>query len=63
MAAVSYPCFWLRKDLSGDWYWVYHDAQGEIIARSSATFARYEDCRRSVDLIKGAAHHAVYYSP
>jgi uncharacterized protein YegP (UPF0339 family) len=62
MAAISYPCFWLRKDLSGAWYWVYHDGQGEIVARSSSTFARYDDCRRSVDLIKGAAQHPVYYS-
>ena len=62
MADVSYPCFWLRKDLSGKWYWVYHDRSGEEVARSVGKFARYDDCRRSVDLIKGSAHHAVYFS-
>jgi hypothetical protein len=52
----------MMKDLSGAWYWVYHDRSGEKVARSTETFARYDDCRRSVDLMKGSAGHPVYYS-
>ena len=62
MPDVTFPCYWMMKDLSGAWYWVYHDRSGEKVARSTETFARYDDCRRSVDQMKGSASHPVYYS-
>jgi uncharacterized protein YegP (UPF0339 family) len=62
VTAVSYPCYWLKKHLSGGWYWIYCDRDGRTIARSSETFVHYDDCRSSVDVMKGSATDPVYYS-
>ena len=24
MSNVTYPCYWMHKDASGQWYWIYY---------------------------------------
>lgn len=60
MADVTYPCYWLKKDASGFWYWIYYAVNGEEIARSSESYVAYADCRHGVTLMQGSSSHKVY---
>jgi uncharacterized protein YegP (UPF0339 family) len=62
MADVSYPCYWLKKDHSGGWYWIYYAVNGEEIARSSESYVRYADCEHGVNLVKASHGDPVFYT-
>ena len=46
--AVTYPCYWEKKDKSGHWYWIYYASNGEEIARSSESYVNRSDCEHSI---------------
>jgi len=60
--AVTYPCYWEKKDKSGHWYWIYYASNGEEIARSSESYVNRSDCEHSISLVKASKDHKTYYS-
>lgn len=60
--AVTYPCYWERKDNSGHWYWIYYATNGEAIARSSESYVNRGDCEYSISLVKNSKDDPVFYS-
>ncbi|MBR0649022.1 DUF1508 domain-containing protein [Roseomonas terrae] len=62
MADVTYPCYWLKKDQSGGWYWIYYAKNGEEIARSSESYVKYDDCLHAVRLVQNSSDHQVFFS-
>ena len=46
--AVTYPCYWEKKDASGYWYWIYYASNAEEIARSSESYVDRSDCTHSI---------------
>ena len=62
MADVTYPCYWQKKDNSGQWYWIYYARNGEEIARSSESYVNRSDCEHSIQLMKNSSGVEVFYS-
>lgn len=62
MSNVTYPCYWQKKDMSGQWYWIYYAANGKAIARSSESYVNRSDCYHSITLVKGSKDHEVFYT-
>jgi uncharacterized protein YegP (UPF0339 family) len=62
MAQVTYPCYWQKKDNSGQWYWIYYAKNGEEIARSSESYVNRSDCIHSINLVKNSASDPVFYT-
>lgn len=62
MADVTYPCYWQKKDNSGQWYWIYYARNGKPIARSSESYHNRDDCYHSITLVKNSANDPVFYS-
>ncbi len=62
MAQVTYPCYWEKKDNSGNWYWIYYASNGKAIARSSESYVNKVDCDHSIKLLKGSTNHLELYS-
>ena len=60
--AVTFPCYWEKKDNRGHWFWIYYAKNGEEIARSSESYVKRSDCEHSIDLVKGSNDHKVYYT-
>ncbi|MEQ8433793.1 MAG: DUF1508 domain-containing protein [Oceanicaulis sp.] len=61
---LSYPCFWIYKDNSSQWRWVYYAAgNGEEIAVSSESYIAKRDCERAIEIMKGQAPQATIYEP
>lgn len=60
--AVTYPCFWQKKDRSGQWYWIYYAKNGEEIARSSESYVNRSDCRKGITLLQNSANDKVFYT-
>jgi len=61
MATVTYPCYWQKKDNSGQWYWIYYAVNREAISRSSESYVRREDCAHSIEIMKKSSGSAVFY--
>lgn len=61
--AVTYPCYWERKDNSGYWYWIYYASNGKAIARSSESYVNHSDCTYSISLLKGSTSHPIFHTP
>lgn len=59
--AVSYPCYWQKKDTSGQWYWIYYASNGKAISRSSESYINRTDCRHSISLMQNSGADQVYY--
>lgn len=55
MAEVTYPCYWQKKDNSGQWYWIYYSGNGEEIARSSKSYVNRSDCEHAIQLMKNSS--------
>jgi uncharacterized protein YegP (UPF0339 family) len=62
MAQVTYPCYWQKKDNSGDWYWIYYASNAKAISRSSESYRNRSDCEHSITLMKGSSGAAVFYT-
>lgn len=62
MAAVTYPCYWQKKDNQGQWYWIYYAVNGKAISRSSESYVARSDCEHSINLMKGSSADKVFYS-
>ena len=60
MAGITYPCDRQRKDNGGQWYWVYHAANGEAIGRSSESYVKQADCERSITIMKNSSSAPVF---
>ena len=60
--AVTYPCYWQRKDQSGYWYWVYYASNGKAIARSSESYVKRSDCYHSITLLQNSKDDGVFYT-
>jgi uncharacterized protein YegP (UPF0339 family) len=58
--ALTYPCYWIRKDNSGHWYWIYYAKNGEEIARSSESYVKESDCDHSIVLVKNSTNDQVF---
>lgn len=61
MADVTYPCYWQKKDSSGQWYWIYYAKNKQAIARSSESYVARSDCKHSITLMQNSAGSAVFY--
>lgn len=62
MATVTYPCYWEKKDQSGQWYWIYYASNGEAIARSSESYVRRSDCEHSINIMKSSSSSPIFFS-
>lgn len=62
MAEVTYPCYWQKKDNSGQWYWIYYASNAKAIARSSESYIKRSDCEHSISLLKDSSSHMIYYA-
>ena len=62
LSNATYPCYWMRQDITGNWFWIYFSRNRDEIARSSECFERRADCERSIKLIKDSASGPVYCS-
>ena len=62
MADVTYPCYWEKKDNSGQWYWIYYASNAKPIARSSESYVNRADCDRSIEIMKGSSPSPVFYT-
>lgn len=62
MATVTYPCYWEKKDQSGQWYWIYYASNGEAIARSSESYIRRSDCEHSINLMKNSSSSPIFFT-
>lgn len=60
--AVTYPCYWQKKDQSGYWYWIYYAKNGEEIARSSESYVNRTDCTHSINLMRASSGDKIYYT-
>lgn len=62
MADVTYPCYWQKKDNSGQWYWIYYASNAEAIARSSESYIARADCSHSIKIMQGSTNSPTFYS-
>jgi uncharacterized protein YegP (UPF0339 family) len=62
MAEVTYPCYWEKKDNSGQWYWIYYAKNKEEIARSSESYVKRSDCTHSIGLLQGSSQDPIFYT-
>ena len=60
MANVTYPCYWMKRDASSQWYWVYYASNGKAIARSSESYHNSSDCQNSITIMKGSSNSQTY---
>ena len=56
---ATFPCYKVKKDSKGQWYWVYYARNGEAIARSSESYVRRADCTHSIDIVKNSSSSPV----
>lgn len=57
---LTYPCYWMYKDVQGLWRWVYYGGNGEEIGVSSESYYNKADCRHGIDIMKASTHSTVY---
>ncbi|WP_103408870.1 DUF1508 domain-containing protein [Pseudomonas syringae group genomosp. 3] len=62
MADVTSPCYWQKKDNSGQWYWIYYASNAEAIARSSESYVARADCSHSIKIMQGSTASPIFYS-
>ncbi|WP_318870087.1 DUF1508 domain-containing protein [Sinorhizobium meliloti] len=62
MAEVTYPCYWQKRDKTGQWYWIYYAKNKEEIARSSESYVNRSDCTHSISLVKNSMSDQIFYS-
>jgi len=60
MAGVTYPCYHVKKDSRGQWYWVCHAKNGEEISRSSESYVAKSDCEHGIKLNKNSGNDPVF---
>jgi uncharacterized protein YegP (UPF0339 family) len=60
MADVTYPCYRVKKDSSGQWYWIYYASNREAIARSSESYVKRADCDHSISIMKSSSSSPTY---
>jgi len=61
MATVTYPCYWEKKDNSGQWYWIYYAENRRAIARSSESYVKRADCERSIAIMQESGASPIFY--
>ncbi|MFL1875699.1 YegP family protein [Hansschlegelia beijingensis] len=61
MAEVTYPCYQQRKDVSGQWYWVYYASNGKALARSSESYHNRSDCTNCIKLLQASQNSPIFY--
>ncbi|KAF5053149.1 hypothetical protein DSECCO2_401490 [anaerobic digester metagenome] len=62
MSTVTYPCYWQKKDNSGQWYWIYYAKNAKAIARSSESYVNRTDCSHSIKLMKNSSDDPVFFT-
>ncbi|MDO8707580.1 MAG: DUF1508 domain-containing protein [Pseudomonas sp.] len=62
MADVTYPCYWEKKDNSGQWYWIYYASNAKAIARSSESYVARSDCTHSIQIMQGSTASPIFYT-
>jgi len=60
MSDRKYPCYVLKKDASGNWYWIYYAVNHKAIARSSESYVAKADCEASIRLLKNSSSSPEY---
>lgn len=60
MNGLKYPCYVMRKDQSGGWYWLYYASNARAIARSSESYVAKSDCEHSIHIVKQSGNAPVY---
>lgn len=60
MSEKKYPCYVMKKDAGGKWYWIYYASNYEPIARSSESYGAKADCEHSIALVKSSGPAPVY---
>lgn len=62
MDQVNYPCYWQKKDNSGQWYWIYYAKNAKAISRSSESYVNKADCLHSIHLMQNSSKDQIYYT-
>ncbi len=60
MSEKKYPCYVMKKDAAGKWYWIYYASNYEPIARSSESYWAKADCEHSIHILKQSVNAPVY---
>ncbi|KQP25149.1 hypothetical protein ASF27_09380 [Methylobacterium sp. Leaf102] len=60
MSGVTYPCYKLKQDTRGQWYWVYYAKNGEEISKSSESYVAKSDCEHGIALNKASTNAPVF---
>lgn len=60
--AVTYPCYWEKKESNGQWCWVYYAESGEPVSRSVETYPTRTDCERGISLMRHSADDPIFYA-
>jgi uncharacterized protein YegP (UPF0339 family) len=60
MADISYPCYKVKKDTRGQWYWVYYAKNREEISKSSESYVAKADCLHGIKLNKASGSDPVF---
>ncbi|MFJ7566723.1 YegP family protein [Herminiimonas sp. NPDC097707] len=56
MADLSYPYFYLYKDVSGQWRWNIRARNHKVIADSSESYVNKTDALHGIELVKNASN-------
>ena len=57
---LTYPCYYLYKDVANLWRWTYYASNGKIIAVSSESYINRSDCIRGIDIVKASYNSNVF---
>ena len=60
MSALSYPCYKIKKDVRGHWYWIYYAKNGEEISKSSESYVAKADCLHGLKLNKASGNDPIF---
>ena len=60
MSALSYPCYKIKKDVRGHWYWIYYAKNGEEISKSSESYVAKADCLNGLKLNKASGNDPIF---
>lgn len=60
MPDKKYPCYVLKRDAGGKWYWLFYAENYEAIARSSESYVAKADTEASIRLLKNSGSAPVY---
>jgi uncharacterized protein YegP (UPF0339 family) len=62
LAEAYYPCYWIRKDSTGEWRWVLYASGHKEIAMSTIGYNSRLECERSIELVRKSGDYPVIHA-